>query len=141
VATSFAWTDGVGATTLTNSKTTPADRFSGWTPGSPTVKAEADSLATGQPYPFVLRQDYTATFSLDKIPRTSQAGVLRLIRWLESGGVVTVNTGDAASRSYASCYLPKGSHPSFSLTDPKNLEYTLSLTLINVAQADMLCQY
>lgn len=141
MATSIAWTDGVGATTLTNGKPVPADRFSNWTPASPTVKAEADSLATGQPFPFVFLQMYTVSFSLDKIPQTSQAGAMRLIRWLEAGGVVTVNTGDAATRSYASCYLLKGTHPTFTLSNPRNLEYTLSLTLINTAAADLLAQY
>lgn len=119
----------------------PSDRFTGWTPQSPVVKAEADSLGTAQPYPFVFRTDYAVTFSLDKIPNTSQATVLRLIRWLEAGGVVTVNTGDASNRTYASCYLPKGAHPSFTQTDKRFLEYTLSLTLVNVAAADMLAIY
>ena len=138
---SLAWTDGGGAATLTNGKPAPADRFSGWTPASPVVKAEAESLATGQPYPFVFRTDYAVTFSLDKIPQGSQATVLRLIRWLEAGGVVTVNTGDASASSYASCYLPKGARPSFALADTRMLEYTLTLTLLNTAGADMLAIY
>lgn len=141
MSSSITWTDGGGAATLTNGKPVPADRFTGWTPNSPVVKAEADSLGTGQPYPFVFRTDYGATFSLDKIPNTSQATVLRLIRWLEAGGVVTVNTGDAANRTYATCYMPKGAHPSFTLSDKRTLEYTLSLTLLNVAAADMLAVY
>lgn len=141
MTTSITWTDAGGAATLTNGKPVPADRFTGWTPGSPVVKAEAASLATGQPFPFVFRNDYTATFALDKIPNTSQATVLRLIRWLESGGVVTVNTGDAASRTYASCYLPVGVRPGFALSNPRFLEYTLTLTLANIAGADMLCAY
>lgn len=141
MATSLAWTDGGGATSLTNGKPVPADRFTNWTPQSFSVKAEAESLATGQPFPFVFRTDFGSTFSLDKIPNTSQAAVLRLQRWLDGGGVVTVNTGDVASRSYATCYQPKGARSSFTLTNAKTLEYTLSLTLINAAAADMLCIY
>jgi hypothetical protein len=141
VSSSITFTDGGGAATLTNGKPVPADRFTGWTPQSPVVKAEADSLGTGQPFPFVFRTDYAASFSIVGIPNTSQATVLRLIRWLESGGVVTVNTGDASNRTYTSCYLPKGAHPSFTLSDKRFLEYTLSLTLVNVAAADMLAIY
>lgn len=141
MSSSITWTDGGGAATLTNGKPVPADRFNGWTPQSPVVKAEADSLGTGQPYPFVFRIDYAATFTLDKIPNTSQATVLRLIRHLEGGGVITINTGDTANRTYTSCYLPKGAHPSFTLADRKTLEYSLSLTVVNTAAADLLCVY
>lgn len=141
MSSSITWTDGGGAATLTNGKPVPADRFIGWTPMSPVQKAEADSLGTGQPYPYVFRTDYGASFSLPMIPNTSQATALRLIRWLESGGVVTVNTGDVANRTYTSCFLPKGSHPSFTLSDRRFLEYTLSLTLLNTAAADMLAIY
>lgn len=141
MSTSIAWTDGAGAASLTNGKPVPSDRFSGWTPGSLAIIAEVDALATGQPFPFVYRNDATATFSLEKIPNSSQATVLRLIRWLESGGVVTVNTGDASSRSYTSCYLPKGARPSFTLSDRRTLEYTLTLTLLNTAGTDMLAIY
>jgi hypothetical protein len=141
MSTSITWTDGSGAASLTNGKPVPADRFTNWTPGQAAVKADVESLATGQPYPWVFRTDSLVTFSLDKIPNTSQATVLRLIRWLESGGVVTVNTGDLASRTYANCYLPKGARPSYTMTDRQFLEYTLTLTLVNVAAADMLAIY
>lgn len=141
MASSLVFTDSGGLVTLTNGKTAPADRFSGWTPVPDVVKAESQSMATGQPYPFVFSTRYVASFTLPKIPRTSQANVIRLIAWLESGGVVTVNTGDAASRQYTSCYLAAGTHPQFTMTDSRFIEYSLTLTLINTAGAAMLCQY
>lgn len=141
MATSLTFTDGTGAATLNNSKAVPADRFTNWTPMAAAVKADSTSLATGQPFPFVFRTDYSASFALAAIPNTSQATALRLIAWLEQGGVVSVNTGDSATRVYASCYLAPGSRATLSLSNPRNLEYTLSLTLLNTAGAAMICTY
>ena len=141
MTTSIAFTDGGGAVSITNGLTVPADRFRQWVPDSPSVKAESESLATGQPFPFVFSQRYTVTFRLDEIPQTQQANVMRLILWLEGGGVITVNTDDAAARSYTQCYMTKGQRPQFTLTDPPLLRYSLVLSLVNIAGAPFLCQY
>lgn len=141
MSSSITWTDATGAATLTNGKPVPADRFSGWTPDVPLVKAESRALATGQPYPFLFRTDNVASFALAQIPNTKQDLAIRLIAHLGGGGVVTVNTGDVALRSYTSCYLAAGAVPRLALTDPRTLEYTLSLTLLNTAGAPMLCVY
>lgn len=138
---SIQWTDGTGAATLANGLPAPLDRFRGWTPDAPLVKAESASLATGQPYPFVFRTDDVVSFTLPRIPNTSQALALRLIKWLGGGGVVTVNTGDAGSRVYSSCYLAPGATPRLSLADPVLLHYELALTLLAPSGGPLICVY
>jgi hypothetical protein len=142
MATSITFNDG-SAGTLTNAKPVPGDRFSNWEPSSPTVGDEAEALGTGQLYTFTFRNDYLVTFELKQIPQSSLPTMLRLQRHLKSGGTVSVNTGDAASRVYATCCLQKGTDPKPRMTDPKNLEYTMAFALRNVAGSpvDMICQY
>lgn len=143
MSTSITWTDAGGAATLNNGKPVPGDRFSQWEPSSPTVRDEEESLATGQLYTFTFRSDYLVTFELRQIPQSSMATMLRLQRHLTSGGTVSVNTGDATSHVYATCCLQKGADPKPRLADPRNLEYSMSFALRNVAGSpvDMICQY
>lgn len=142
MATSIAFTDGVGAATLTNGVPAPGDRFRGWKPRRTPVGASETALGTGRRFMFAFRRDYSAAFSLDEIPMASLSTVLRLIDHLESGGTCTVNTGDNASRSYATCGLAEGSTPELSQQDASNLTYSLSLMLVNLgAESDMICDY
>jgi hypothetical protein len=143
MSTSISWTDGIGATSLTNSKPTPGDRFQNWNPASPAVCDAEEALGTGQLYTFKFRDDYLVTFDLTQIPQSAMGTMLRLQRWLTSGGNVSVNTGDASSHVYATCCLQKGADPKPRLTDPKNLEYSISFALRNVAGSpvDMICAY
>jgi hypothetical protein len=113
MATSITWTD-TAPRTLTNSKPTPADRFDNW----------------------------RSITSLSKIPTEDQDLVMKLLRHLQIGGQVTVNTGDAAGRSYTCIRFPGWEIPDGAeMTDNRMLEYTLTLKLKNVAAADMLCNY
>jgi hypothetical protein len=143
MATSITWTDGVGAATLNNGKPVPADRFSQWEPSSPLVGAEEEALGTGQLYTFTFRTEYLVTFELRMIPQSSMALMLRLQRWLSIGGTVSVNTGDASSHVYATCCRQKGTDSKPRLTDAKNLEYSMSFALRNVAGSpvDFICAY
>jgi hypothetical protein len=102
-----------------------------------------EALGTGQLYAFTFRSDYLVTFELAQIPVASLATMLRLQRHLTSGGTVSVNTGDASAHVYATCCLQKGGDPRPKLTDRKNMEYTMSFALRNVAGSpvDMICQY
>jgi hypothetical protein len=83
--------------------------------------------------------NYGASFELRMIPEAAVAGVRmvevadRLIAHLMGGGQCAVNTGDAASTSYATCGIYPGTAPSLVLSDASKLEYTLSLALINLA--------
>lgn len=68
----------------------------------------------------------------------------RLAYHLENGGTCQVDTGDYEGNSYATCGLAPGATASPPvLSDKKNLEYTLSLSLVNLAgsPARMRCHY
>ena len=68
----------------------------------------------------------------------------RLAYHLENGGTCEVDTGDYDGNIYATCGLAPGATASPPvLSDKKNLEYTLSLSLVNLAgsPARMRCHY
>ena len=145
---SITFTDGFGAATLTNGKPAPADRFANWTPdpsapfGDP-ARRQSDGALTLMK----LRDDYAASFELRKIPVRTTGGLrlvdiaARLKYHLQNGGTCTVTTDDVENNSYATCQLMDGTTPSLVLADPAKLEYTLSLVLVNLAGAPMVCHY
>lgn len=139
----ITWTDGGGAASLSNGLPVPASRFSNWNPSSPVIGDQAEALGTGTLYMFSFRNDYLVTFDLKQIPRSSLATMLRLQRHLMGGGTVSVNTGDAASHVYATCCLQKGANPEPKMSDTKNVEYSMTFALRNIAGSpvDMLCAY
>lgn len=149
MATTITFTDTVGAATLKNGKTSPADRFANWVPMSRDVGDSAPRMSDGAITMFVYRTDYGASFELRNIPIAAVGGVRlvevadRLIRHLLRGGQCAVNTGDSASSAYATCGLMPGTTPSLSQSNPKLLEYSLSLSLINLAGSPvaMVCRY
>jgi hypothetical protein len=143
------FTDAIGAATLSNQKPSPADRFSSWVPATIPYGESTTRQSDHATSMFVFGTDYGASFELTKIPVKTIGGVraidiaVRLIAWLLLGGTCTVNTGDADGNSYATCGIKPGTTPTLMLADKKNLEYTLSLSLINLAGAPvpMLCHY
>lgn len=149
MSTSITFTDGIGAATLTNGKPTPGDRFGNWVPSTMPIGESAVRQSDGATTMFVFRTDYGASFELSQIPVATTGGVRlvdiadRLIAWLLSGGTCAVNTGDVGSSAYATCGLKPGTTPTLTFSDRKNLEYTLTLSLINLAGSPvaMLCHY
>jgi hypothetical protein len=101
----------------------------------------ATALGTGRPFRFVFRTDYGASFGMREIPNTSMPTMLRLQAHLLIGGLVTVTTGDNASRVYSSACLAPESDVSIALQDATALLYEMQFTLINLAGAPMLCEY
>lgn len=146
---SIAFTDGIGAATLTNVLPSGAARFSNWVPTTKPVGATAVRQSDGATTMFVFRTDYGATFDFEHLPVKTIGGVravdiaARLVAWLMQGGTCAVNTGDVEANSYATCGVMPGSTPTLRLADRKTLEYTLSLSLINLAGSPvpMLCHY
>jgi hypothetical protein len=67
----------------------------------------------------------------------------RLVAHLLGGGTCAVTTDDKDDSTYATCALMPGTEPSLTLADPRLMEYTLSLQLINVAASpvQMVCRY
>ena len=149
MATTITFTDGTGAATLKNGKTSPADRFANWTQINRPVGAVSHRQSDGARSMFQLRTDYGATFELRMIPIAAVAGVrlvevaARLAAHLQSGGTCTVNTGDSGSNSYTTCGLMPGTERLLAMADPRLLEYTLTLSLINLAGSPsaMVCRY
>lgn len=150
MSSSITFTDSVGAATLVNNFPVPADRFSNWTPTTRPVGDTAITRAAGATVFFEERTDYGASFDLVGIPTSSIAGGVnrvaiadRLIAHLMRGGTCAVNTGDTLASAYATCGLWPGSSPSLRMTNPKTLEYSLSVQLLNLAVSpvQMVCVY
>lgn len=144
-AASIAFTDGSGAATLDNGLTAVAagagSHFSTWTPDARVVGPRRASLGTGAPSVFRFRTDYVATFELRDIPQANMATAQRLIEWLRRGNTCAVTTGDQSANVYASCALAEGADAALRQQDPVEQTWTLTLTLVNLGAAPMLCTY
>jgi hypothetical protein len=140
----ISFNDG-SAKTLNNGMTTagitPGSRFASWTPFTRRVGQAATGLGTGARYMFTFRIDYGASFEIRDIPNTSLSTALALIRHLQGGGVCTVATEDGVNSPYTNCGLDPEGEVTLTFQDPITLTYTLSLSVINLSGADMLCQY
>lgn len=148
------FTDAAGTAKVYNGKPAPGDRFANWLPlivprGDATERA-SDGLRTM----LALRTDYGASFEIRGIPArltdaTDRFGAgfdliehaNRLIANLLSGGVCQVRTEDTVDATYFVCSLFPGSKPQLVLTDPRSLEYSLSLSVLNLGGINMLCRY
>ena len=148
MSTTITFNDGTAAT-LTNGQAAPGDRFGNWVPQTTPIGAVATLQATGAIAQFRTRMQYGASFEVRRIPVATTGGVrpvdiaVRLIAHLLGGGTCAVNTGDAESNSYATCGLMPGTTPTLALSDRKQLWYTLTLSLINLAGSPgpMVCHY
>lgn len=140
MSTTLVFTDGTGAATLRNGLPAPADRFSNWTPDVDPVGDREAALGTGITSHWSYRDDYLATFDLEYLPASSHPEALRLKRHLETGGTVTVNTGDVANRSYT-CRIAPGARVAIEFASRSPIHYTLRLHLKNTAAAPLLCIY
>ena len=147
----ITFTDAVGAATLQNNfYGTAAARFANWTPMSRPFGDSVSRQSDGAISFFKYRTDYMASFELTHVPIKSQTGAVnyvaiadRLIAWLLQGGQCAVFTEDTLSSAYATCGLAPGTTPSLKLVDRANLEYSLSLQLLNLAVSpvQMIAQY
>lgn len=153
MATSITFTDEWGAVTLTNGKPVPGDRFASWTPLVNTIGPEGGNpvgLGNGITYGWEHRVDFGAQFSLEHIPQAKLPDVQRLFLYLmrgetslDTGGVVTVNTGDKGSNAYQ-CRIWPGFVPEPpELMDRQTIEYRITLQLLNATPNPflMVCSY
>lgn len=143
MSTSIDFTDALGSASLTNSKIVPGDRFASWAPRSVPFTAgdETNALGTGDLYIFEYREDHSASFEIVGIPYSSLDLMLRLQNHLESGGIVEVVTGDQDANVYPECCLAPDSSIEIQFTDNVTMEFTVSMTLLNLDAAQMLCRY
>jgi hypothetical protein len=140
MASSIAWTDDTGSETLTNGKPTPADRFAAWKHWRPPVGPVDVAVGTGRIFHWSFREEHLASFELRHIPMASLAKLERLKIHLETGGEVTLTTGDAGSHTFT-CVLAPGTTVEYDQADPQLLLYTLQLTLKNTAAGPLLCSW
>lgn len=143
----ITFTDGTGAVTLDNGTTSVSSgvgsRFADWIPFQRPIGPAVTALGTGQRYQYAFRTDYGASFSMTDIPNSKMSDMLRCQAWLLGGGTVSVNTGDASNRTYATCCLSPDGDVSITLQDKNVLLYSMSFAVINVASppAAMICEY
>lgn len=139
---SLQWTDDEGAETLVNVMPDAASVFTDWVPFQRSVGPRHTALGTGIPYKYGHRTDYGATFRLEHIAMHDADTAARLLRHLENGGSVTVNTDDMDGNVYTA-YIAEDGDTDGALTrmGAPLVEYVLDLKLINAAGAPMTCLY
>lgn len=143
----ITFTDSTGAAQLDNGTTGVAggvgSRFASWVSQSLPIGDARTALGTGQRYLFQFRIDYVAAFEMQDIPNANVLILDRLIAHLLSGGQVSVTTGDAGARVYATCCLAEGATPVKRLFNRREITWALAVTLVNVATppVPMTCLY
>lgn len=133
---SLVFSDALGQVTI------PAPYPNGcqnWTPDPESIGTPAVQYGTGQEFIWPTRRDYCVSFEFGPIPAYWQPSLDRLKLWLDEGGTVVVNTADNAGRSYTVCKR-RGTKVQFRY-DRQKMEYTIALTVKNMAQASMPCVY
>jgi hypothetical protein len=142
---SIRFTDAAGTAVVTNGLDVLAkgvgSRFAGWLPFAKPIGAVATALGTGARSMFRFRTDYGASFEMRELETVRLPETLRLMAHLESGGTCAVFTDDSFGRSYASCCLAPGAEPTLAQANATDLTYTLGLTLLNLGNTAMLCDY
>lgn len=131
----ISFTDGIGAATCS----CYGPRFDNWQPSVLDYGTQPQSLGTGITYKTIFRTDYTATFDISYLRPKDLPVALRLKQWLEKGNSVTVQTFDVNSAVY-SAVIDGTKLPKFKY-NAQQMRYTLSLSLLNTAAAQMVCQY
>ena len=123
--------DSAGERTLTGSST--LTRLNRWHPLPDTIGERANALGDGRLYQWVHRTDYAVSFELPNIAHTDEGLLQEFLLWANAGGEFAVDTDDAESNSYETCQVAPGTVAEISDPDPEFLEYTLSITALNVA--------
>lgn len=138
MADSISWVDSTGPALLSNNKPTPATRLGNWTPDIEPVGHSAVRLGSGITDFFEFRQDDLVSFEIAAIPGT--AANLRLCKRLKkhllTGGVVTLNTSRPIADDFLVYCLAEGSKPQIDFSDRQMLEYTFSVSLKGLFDAD-----
>lgn len=138
----ITFTDGTGAATLT--AIGAVGRFSNWTPDPTPIQDEAERLGSGVIDTFEFRVAQRVTFTIT-VPNTDMAVLNRYVLHLRRGGICTVNTTDAGTRSYADMGLVAGSVPQIVRAHAQFLDYDLTVSLeykgASVPAGGLVCIY
>lgn len=132
------FTDDVGTTTVQSRWPEPVGRFQSWVPFSRGVGERAEALGTGAVTSWDYRVDHGFSCELRAISAHKFAGVdylsraARLVRHLLGGGTCSVYPLTTTVTPLV-CRVAPGTEPSLTLADPRTLDYTLALVLVNTA--------
>lgn len=128
----------------------PPRRLCNWVTLTRPIGAASHRQSDGARTMVVTRTQYGASFELRHLSVREIAAFYgnarmsevadRLVAHLLRGNACTVVTEDVDNNVYT-CSLMPGTEPQLALADPRNLEYTLSLSLISSGGAAMVCHY
>jgi hypothetical protein len=135
------WEDSDGTGVLTPSYPNgPARRFRNWTPAVVPVGPARYALGTGRRFLYEHRRDYRASFEVPGLKPTQHALVHRFVLHALKGCAFFVYTEDKNAATYE-CRLAEDGEPEYTFEDTQQLEYTVRVTVKNLAAAPMLCDY
>lgn len=128
--------DSIGAVTITATGLS----LNNWLPDVDEVNDRATPMGTQLEEFWRYARYFWASLEVPHIKAANLGNLHRLKSHLLTGGFITINTNDSASRVYT-CSIKPGSTPKWSFADRQQLEYTLSLDLRTVAPYPMICDY
>lgn len=135
------WDDADGTGVLTpHYPAGPARRFKDFTPDVQLIGPVRYGLGSAQRFPFVFREDQIASLAIPGLLPNQHALFLRFKTWALKGGTFFVYCEDADAHVYE-CRLAEDSMPEMRLTDAALLEYTVTVTIKNLSDAPLLCDY
>lgn len=126
----IAFVDSVGSAQVTNGLTLEGRRFANWVPDIVRVGDRRTVLGTGRFYEYLYRQDYVARFQIENLKASDMATVMRWKAHALKGCDFVVYTEDDSSRTY-NCRLRPDTEPTIELVDRTNIEYTLTVEVMN----------
>lgn len=140
MSSSIAFNDGVAAT-LTNGRVPPFDRFWSYRPVSRSVGDSETILGTQRVVHFPFAVVRGAAFEIRDIPAASQTIADRLKLHLETGGAVTLNTGDGVNGPYTAAIMP-GTEVEIRVQDERRMLLSVAVTLVNTTLGTpLVCAY
>lgn len=89
---SLVFRDSLGTVTIPSRMPT----FGNWVPDVDEIGDRETGLGTGDSFLFSYRTDFIASFEMPNIAALALGDLVRMKRWLMRGGLLTINTEDAA---------------------------------------------
>lgn len=132
------WTDSEGSTSLHNDKPGEGSRFANWNPRGQPIGPGVNRASDGLLHRFRFRTDNIVSFEVRGIPNYFMERWLRLEEHLLNGGYVTLVAEDSLGSIFPNCSLAPDTEPDCSMSDPVEIEYTFSVSLIGPVRFTML---
>lgn len=123
--------DSAGERTLTGSPT--VHFFNRWKPTPDPIGEEAFAIGDGRGYKWEERTDYLVSVEFPNIDHTDESLLQEFLEWANTFGIFSIDTADIEDNSYEECQVAPNTHATISDPDSETLEYTLSMTILNIA--------